>query len=115
MDNMILDIVGRESPTVEGLDIGETGNHVPTVQMIHEENESFEIPDSFPHKKIQKSKRHTQMYESDEIPYSKKLKDELIEITVYKTKLEALKLERELGLLPSTLTSAISKGPITYE
>jgi len=117
VDFLILEIIGKTSPTLDGLPIGESGNHVPSVEEILSDNE-IEHTETLQstqeqslNEKSKPSKRKRCETESPntteaETERSKKasLQNTLMEIQIYKLRLECLKRERELCISVSNIT-----------
>lgn len=108
MDKLIIDIIGSETAVVEGLAIGETGNAVPSTAST---NEDLVEGDNGRHLLRLEKRRNSRVEKSDEkeeqLAKKRTLQCELLHLSVYKTRLEALKLERELSLPVSTFTEAL--------
>ncbi|XP_067014637.2 uncharacterized protein [Anabrus simplex] len=120
IDNIVIDIIGKESPIVTSLGVNETWEKPLEETTACENNAEAtpvvvgdETPCSSKGQKRKKISSESSLHHTDyqEIQRRKKiaLQNELLEIQIYKSKLEALKLERDLGLPMSHYTKDITK------
>jgi hypothetical protein len=114
-----LEIIGKETPVVDGLEIGESGHSVyappkSTVEELTPETiPSIPSPTLAPSRlgKYQfgrKNLRRTPVGQTDAaVTKKQKLQCELMEIKIYKHRLECLRIERDLSLPRSTFTEKV--------
>lgn len=100
VDQAILDIIGTDSPVVNGLDLPETGGDPGLVAQAERDRQARNICAK------KRSLRNDSANESE----MNRLKKELLRIEIHKTKLEILKLENELGLPCSKYTKSIENA-----
>ena len=101
---MIYDIIGEDSPVIQGLRIPESGRANISYLADDEElpatlnsNLGIVVPP--------RKKRRVELSELLELKRKKQL--ELLDLEIYKRKLECLKLERELDVQKSTFTQSL--------
>ena len=109
VDNAIFDIIQKDSVILDGLNLPESHEEIVTeiadVEVMINENS--------PKENRQKRRKLSQPPRpSDDNTEITKLKIELLKVEIYHRKLQSLKLERELGLLPSAITSDITQEEI---
>ncbi|XP_063219058.1 uncharacterized protein LOC134529167 [Bacillus rossius redtenbacheri] len=124
VDNIVLDIVGRDSPVVCSLDVPETwaieqeSREVPVNSSFHASSMMVEdlllTPASLdedggtPTSKAAKRKRTNKFQEEEEFLQEKrKLQLEFLKVQIYKTKLDIMYRERQLNLQCSEFTNNI--------
>jgi hypothetical protein len=110
-----LEIIGKDSPVIDGLDIGETDD--PVVANPQESpcpRTPSQIPRELSASKVTSDPSPTENrsrtwkdINNEEIGVKRKLQCELMQIKLYKHKLEVMKLERELSLPPSTYATDV--------
>ncbi|CAG7733861.1 unnamed protein product [Allacma fusca] len=131
VDNLILDIIGKDSPTVEGINIPQTGVPSPITRHHEQTSESEEFVDeavpvpstsvsavsscavknnSLGRKQFCKNSR------GDLLKRKRELQVKLLELEVYYKKLKCYSLERDLGLphgsTATTATRSVSSSAI---
>lgn len=135
VDHMILDIVGKESPVVEGLGVGESGNYEEVevasvhgvvfdedeVAAFHSAREDFDepetgagmenpqVPSTSAAFTIKTKKRKLSLSSERDLLLETKWKaqTELLQQQTYNLKLQNYKLELDLGLERSEYTSSL--------
>lgn len=111
VDLAILDIINRDSPLIDGLDLPESGQVevLPTVTVAPE----IAAPQAsnINANRKRSAQPSTASFETKE----KKLRLEMMEIEIYHRKLQCLKLERELNLNTSIYTRNITPLSLSNE
>jgi len=112
VDFLILEIIGKDTAVVEGLAIGESGKPAEEQLMERDENHNpaAENSTSMDQSNSSGSKKNVKRrYLEDSTHIQKKidLQIELMEIKIYKHRLEALQLEKEIGIPRSKFTNII--------
>ena len=122
-DSILLDIIGNESPVLDGLPVAESSGTDRLAELIREylpDEDGDEIPDTAqpppaPTPPIRPSKKKT-LYQTnldmkrrvvDDQQVIRDKKKVLLDVETYKRKLEVLELEKRLGLEPSDFTREI--------
>lgn len=106
-DNIILDIIGKDSPVLDGLDVPESGD-IPSGIHADEENcpPVTPMPTPRPRQIIRPLNRRPSNVDPN-LTQKRKLQCELLEVEVYKRKLECLKMENDLALPKSKFTETL--------
>ncbi|CAH0556524.1 unnamed protein product, partial [Brassicogethes aeneus] len=109
-DNLIIDILGRDTALVKGLSSKETWEKtIPSVDEMGKENKENEMPSTpalVNTVKAKKSCTSVPVHNESELRVKKlKLSLEIMEKESYLKSLEIFKQEKELGLLPSYFTA----------
>jgi hypothetical protein len=110
---MIYDIIGEDSPVLDGLRIPESGRRQPPAAPEQEvEFDEEGEPISTPPLRRQKKRRVAQ---SELLDVKRQKQVELLELQAYKTRLDCLKLERDLQLEPSDYTKSLIRLVAVFE
>jgi len=110
VDLKILEIIGTDSPTIDGLSIGKSGV-VALSGSTSEVEENTELEPSLP--QIHKNnKRKPRFVHSDLFDQTRKKQIKLLDI-IYKDKLNAYEKKVRLGLKPSVFTRELYAPTIT--
>jgi hypothetical protein len=109
---MIYDIIGVDSPVLDGLRIPESGRPQPPAAPepeveYDEEGEPISTP------LLRRQKRRVVQSELLDVKRQKQV--DLLELQDYKTRLDCLKLERDLKLAPSDYTKGLIKIVAVFE
>lgn len=110
MDHLILQIIGTESVVIDGLPIGESGEPELNVEDAHHEDVLESTPNSDgPSSRLPKRPHRSKakLSADEEELKRKKLQTTLMEVTIYKTRLEAYQLEKTLSLPLSEYTKVL--------
>lgn len=122
MDLKILDIIGQDSPLIDAIvenDVPETGNqtqelinqvvpHFADVQNIPQASSIVNLRGSS-NRKLRVPKINLKTDRDDYLTQKKKLTLELLSHDIYLRKLQALKLEKELGVRRSEYTQDLEE------
>jgi hypothetical protein len=99
-----LEIIGKDSPVIEGLDIRETDDPVVAIPQASPCPRTPSTSDPSPTGNHSRTRKDIN---NEEIGVKRKLQCELMQIKIYKNKLEVMKLERELSLPPSSYATDV--------
>ncbi|CAG7832732.1 unnamed protein product [Allacma fusca] len=114
MDDMILDIIGRDTPNVVGLNLPQTGDPLPATPAVtdvvairSEDNQPATPPRPSTNPPVMQTPLTRKSKDAEMLKRKRKLQIELLEVEIYHKKLICLGMERQLRVQQSQFSKEL--------